>query len=491
MTMPPHYLARLGLDQHADERDIRRAYSRELKLIDQEENAADFQALRAAYEAALEWLSRRDWTKSPGTQTADWPVPAVSGANPVPENQATQAGLTKPFTTIEEDPIRSGEPVDLSTSPAQDAAKVFNEFIKQFDEQSSVAYRLGASEIREQIQSCANDQRLMKLGAREAFEQYLAVHLIQGWRTNHEMLLAAAAEVFSWRTDRHRVKALGAIGLVLERAMLEWDLFEQDAKQQKFGSIGEVENLLYQLRHDMMPDEKTMFHGLMAVENMRKRYPTWLPIVTAVQNIARWRELRRVHLTYMDKQIRQKLSQEQGQAPAGAYQQGGKRPVQSGMSTVLIVVGCLAALCLASTIVAFIFGPKAELRHDLAHTKNWTVDAMFAPGSRPYPLDNVAADYGIAIESRIVHQTRKYAAGTNPAQFDVFLAEGFATRVMLIRSSGESEYDAAVATAIRSAQPYPTDALGHRPLHFIFSSIPDNIQTQLPTAQGANNGNAR
>ena len=51
---PAAHWTRLGLEPTTDNTSIRRAYARELKLVHPEEDPAGFQALRAAYEAALQ-----------------------------------------------------------------------------------------------------------------------------------------------------------------------------------------------------------------------------------------------------------------------------------------------------------------------------------------------------------------------------------------------------------------------------------------------------
>jgi len=55
--MAPSCLQALGLDADADERAVRRAYAKRLKQIDQETQAAAFQALRGHFEQALAWVA--------------------------------------------------------------------------------------------------------------------------------------------------------------------------------------------------------------------------------------------------------------------------------------------------------------------------------------------------------------------------------------------------------------------------------------------------
>lgn len=70
MPSTPHFLARLGLDNNAGTGDTRRAYARELKLIDQERNASGFQALREDYEAAMQWAK---WRTAEAAQEGSMP----------------------------------------------------------------------------------------------------------------------------------------------------------------------------------------------------------------------------------------------------------------------------------------------------------------------------------------------------------------------------------------------------------------------------------
>lgn len=74
----PFFQRRLSLEDDADARAVRRAYARELKLIDQETDAAGFQRLREAYEAALQWVEGAHGAPAPrAPRGVDFSVPRV------------------------------------------------------------------------------------------------------------------------------------------------------------------------------------------------------------------------------------------------------------------------------------------------------------------------------------------------------------------------------------------------------------------------------
>lgn len=75
----------LGIDPTNEERDIRRAYARRLKEVHPEDDAAGFQALREAYDNALN-LARRGWAVPPSRKTSGKktaPPPDTSADQPL------------------------------------------------------------------------------------------------------------------------------------------------------------------------------------------------------------------------------------------------------------------------------------------------------------------------------------------------------------------------------------------------------------------------
>jgi tetratricopeptide (TPR) repeat protein len=281
MTESFDYLARLGLTPDADERAIRRAYARELKQIDQETDAAGFQSLREAYEAALFWR-RHDESLAVETAPAEALETVSEGdGSSQPSYDGSQLAIAVPDS-------REQEPQQLQDDQHALAAAVFDEFVQRCA--ALVASSATSSDTPWQavLRSSLDDERLINIVARELFEQRVADLLAQGWRPGHETLLVAAVKVFGWAGDRRRVQTLGHAGALLDIAIDEratFDAQEYDTSPQQ--------QLIERLRDPRQPDTSELVTHSATLERMVARFPNWLSLITSVDNIVRWRELDR------------------------------------------------------------------------------------------------------------------------------------------------------------------------------------------------------
>lgn len=268
------FLERLGLDETADERAIRRAYARALKQIDQEADPAGFQSLREAYEAALMWLRYRDYEEAAdeahGEEAAAAPVAAV--------DESAQEPAALPVS----------EASDAFDADRQLAHDVFAEFLMRAAGISSGPHRADAEVWMACLRQSLDDTRLLGIVAREIFEWHVAALLAEGWRPGHEALLVAAGQVFGWNEDRRRVQALGRAGALLDEAIAQRAIFDLQAPDE----MRAQRDLIARLRDPSPPGTRELLRHSRALEMMVVRFPTWLPLITSVPNIVRWREMR-------------------------------------------------------------------------------------------------------------------------------------------------------------------------------------------------------
>lgn len=280
------FLERLALAGDADERAIRRAYARELKLIDQERDAEGFQNLREAYDAALFWV------RNPHLFDEDDAPPQLAGTEA--ETMADPVSLVKaPGAEHAAEPAAGSPP---PAAPASEDAEtlghaVFDEFRQRLPALAAAATGPIESETpwRHALQTSLDDLRLFGIDAREQFERRVALLLAEGWRPGHEALLVAAIDVFGWADDRRRVLGLGQAGAQIDRAIDERALFDaqddDDSDTQR--------QLLRRLRAttDTPPTWRELTLNMATLERMMDLFPTWLHMVVDTDTIAGWRQM--------------------------------------------------------------------------------------------------------------------------------------------------------------------------------------------------------
>jgi hypothetical protein len=223
------FLARLGLDEHAGAADIRRAYARELKLIDQERDAAGFQLLREAYEAAMQW----------GKGIAA-PMPLASAMAPPP--QVDRRALAGP---------------------------VFAAFTANFVEMASSAVALDLTTCQSLLERALNDHALINMTARSHVEGCVVQLLAGGWQPGHDVLLIVASKAFGWRNDLRRLYEFGADGALLSQAIDERTMFEAQSGADLLAQ-GEV---VAQLRTDVQLGHRALVRAMRHIDALEARFP--------------------------------------------------------------------------------------------------------------------------------------------------------------------------------------------------------------------------
>lgn len=282
MTNQLAFLEYLELDNTADERAIRRAYARKLKLIDQATDAAGFQALREAYEVALQWVR---WQQQQAAQQVAAPdEERVLAPNPMAIEPSEVSSLG-PEAVPASGPRRDGV---LDTIPPEVVAReVFDELVAELAASSSASGWSSDTVHRDKLLRCLDDPRLLPIAARDIFEWYVAELLASGWQPGQEALLVAATRVFAWQDDPRRLARFGRVGDTLNRAITERAVFDQQVESAKKAQ----RDLIARLRDPALPSHGELIAKMPLVEWLFSRFPVWLSLITNTENLRLWREL--------------------------------------------------------------------------------------------------------------------------------------------------------------------------------------------------------
>jgi len=273
MSYVPPYLERFGLDNSADEAMLKRAYARELKLINQELNPEGFQSLREARDAAQYWLAyHRDDEEDDGAGADDHAdqtaAAAPHDAPAVPAAPALEAdGFAPPAPAIEH--------------PGAAGGLVFDEFAA-----AQARQPLEFMQIKELLERHLDDPRLLAIDAKEAFEQGVAELLADGWRPGHDALFEIAAAAFGWQEDRRRLQRMGYAGFMLDNTLRELSVFDQE--KQHIQVL--LQKVLRELRSSAEPGGRDPLKSVANAVHLQTRYPHITSIFASRANLENWRK---------------------------------------------------------------------------------------------------------------------------------------------------------------------------------------------------------
>lgn len=176
MTILHEHLALLGLDLQATEKDIKRAYAKRLKQIDQVSQSSEFSKLRAAYEDAINFCKSRE--------------------------QAPQAFWKKLDAPLNHEATQRQEDFAASQTVMEAVEETIVSLINRTKSQSIPTPEFCISALRIALAS----NTLQSLIEREAFEVALVQALATQRFTNASApMLIGASTVFAWQQQNHHI----------------------------------------------------------------------------------------------------------------------------------------------------------------------------------------------------------------------------------------------------------------------------------------------
>lgn len=410
------FLFRLGLADDADTRAIRRAYARELKLIDQERDAAGFQELRDAYEAALQWAAAPQRSAAPAQP------------QPQPQPPIVDFGMPRTPVTLAKTPSAEAAPrrtpaAALGGDPAWCADQAFNAFAAaiaqlQRDHPGQFLTRWQAT-----LQRSLDDEQLLNLAARARFESQVAQLLAGGWRPGHEMLFAAAIQVFHWSDDQRRLLQLGTAGARINQAIKESNGFDTLPESQQMNH----RSAMALLRTASEPTSQQLRGAMPYVEILMSYFPVWMSLMVDLKTVAQWR-------------VRYELLPAAQKNPEPKAKPRASSPWMTWMTVVFVV-----------NLVRIVFSNySAPSTPPQAIPGNFPAPLIMpAPQLQPYQLQ--------LIEARIARlPVSAPGNGLHQVTFRVELDEnGAIYSLAMLRTSDSTLYDDAVSKAIHESAPFP------------------------------------
>ncbi len=272
---PSQAYATLEVEPDADERALRRAYARKLKELDQALEPEKFQALRQAYE----WALQRQLDRAAPFAVDECEAPAPPPPEPDMEVEGSGDGeAALDLDTLRHVPLQRLEAIDALQRSTSIAHSVLDECLH------GASQLMSSDEAEERLRKALARPELLNLEARLIFESSLASVLAEGWQPGHEHLFMAAIDVLGWREQRMALNALGHAAGAIDQAIEELEMLEAQA----WRSRAEQQELIRLLRQPGEPSIRQLLHFSRRLGSLENQYPHLLTIVTRKANIGRW-----------------------------------------------------------------------------------------------------------------------------------------------------------------------------------------------------------
>jgi hypothetical protein len=414
------FLRRLGLDEGADARAIRRAYARELKQVDQALDPQGFQDLRDCYETALAWVA---WVaqEAQEAQEAQAAAPVAGEAESV-------------FVSRVEPASGPGPAADPGPAPAMLGHHAFERFRSRFASlPTGMARGMEAAWIAALDAALADDD-LVNFDARLAFELALAQLLAEGWQPGHEALFPTAAKRLGWDSDRRTLARLGMVGELLDLALDErLSFFAQDVQAR-----ARQRQVLSLLRAAAPCGDRRILAEMAVVELMLLRFPHWMPLIAPMAEVERWR-------------VRYWARKGHAAAVPGVAPVRGGKLARLRRMVVSVVMGLAFMALLAAMFEAAGGGRASRQQHGPGSAADAARATMrYEEGLSQRQIDEIA--------SRIAYRPGPHAdLAKLRAGFDVSLDEtGRVVGVEHKETAADPAFTAAVEKAIRESKPFPS-----------------------------------